>query len=185
MQIYTHTLAGAVFGAIVTYHAPSSAVYWGPIIGAAGGFFPDSMIGLQVFVDKLKGRKPFSNEPEGGLWFYLKEISHSPLWLLGMLAPLSGTLLGWYIAIFSAGIFLHIATDALTHCGPEFADTDQSLAFPFYELGLCRKLGQVCGVWEYRYNYKDAGYNKNMFEPKPLEAIVCFCLALALLALWI
>jgi hypothetical protein len=181
MQIYTHTIAGALVGALITRHDPGLARYVGPIIGAAGGFFPDSMIGFQVLVDKLKKRKPFSNEPEGGLWFYLKEISHSPLWLLGLLGFMGDSYASRYLAIFCLGIGLHILMDMLTHCGKQFADTDQSLAFPFYEWGWCPKLGQVFGIWEYRYDYKAPGYNKNMFEPKPEEGIFCAILVLALI----
>jgi hypothetical protein len=178
MQIYTHILGGAVAAACVFPDKPLMHV-----AGAIGGFFPDSTVGWQFAVDKLKGRKPFSTENGTGFWFYTKEITHSPLWLLGLLLWNVNTSVANFFLAFTLGFALHWISDILTHCGKEFVDTDQSCAFPFFQFDWAPKLGQKFGIWEYRYNYKAAGHNKSTFAAKTGELVIIAFLSITYIAI--
>jgi hypothetical protein len=169
MQAYSHVFVGAAIAATVR---PGSFIAMA--VGALGGLIPDLPIGLQVFVDKLKGRKPFSTEDGTGFWFIVKEISHSPLFFLYLLLPASFQ--HPLVDLLFFGIYSHWVVDALTHCGPEFRNTDQSLLWPLDVFGVKPKLGQITGVWEYRYNYKDPLAKRSIFQPKMPEALICIFL---------
>jgi len=169
MQIQSHLLIGAAIAATVR---PGSIVAMA--VGAVGGLIPDLPIGFQVFVDKIKGRKPFSTEDGTGFWFITKEVSHSPLFFLYLLLPESFR--HPLVDLLFFGIYSHWNVDALTHCGPEFRNTDQSLLWPLGVLGIKTKLGGITGIWEYRYNYKDPLAKRSIFQPKKPEALICIFL---------
>ena len=149
MQPYTHPLMGALAG-IVFF--PDNMWAQGACIIGSG--LPDVPIALQVVVDKLKKRPLFSNEQEGSFWFLTKELSHSPLLWIGCIAA-GLTVSGFFAMLslaFGIGVMSHCLIDMLTHCGMDFRATDQSLAWPFYQMGLVPKLGGVFGIWDYRRN---------------------------------
>lgn len=162
---------GAAVGAAMFPTSPCAQALC--TIGAA---FPDMPIVAQVLVDKYKDRPLFSCEQEGTIWFLTKEISHSPLcWGLGlMFAPFLGSFWGIQFAAFFIGILSHCFTDIFSHSGSEFRATDQSLAWPFYQVGLVPKLGGFFGLWKWDYRH-----NPPTLKPKWPESIViiiCFVL---------
>jgi hypothetical protein len=174
MQPYTHPVVGALAGVVLFPHNP-----WAQGACVIGAGLPDVPIALQVVVDKLKKRVPFSNEQEGSIWFLSKELSHSPLlWISGLIAGfILGGFWGVILTAFAVGILSHCAIDALTHCHPVFRPTDQSLAWPFYQMGLLPKLGEVFGIWEYRQN-------PPTLIPKALEQIFLVSTVIATIVLY-
>ncbi len=176
-QPQSHLALGAVVGAACFPHSPLAQIFC--IVGAG---IPDVPIVMVAIVDMANGRVPFSSEKEGNAWFTAKEITHSPfLWMFGMVAGLivetvAGNFPGTLIFAFFGGIFSHWIVDVLTHCGPKFRATDQSLAWPLYQLGLLPKLGQFCGIWEYRGDKPGLAAK----PPELVMSIVCLCIFLLL-----
>lgn len=162
MQTYTHLLIGAAVGALLY---PNQAL--APAAFTAGSIAPDiALIPLFVY-DKIRHKQALADQDQ--FTMIAKEISHSlPITaILAVILSQSNDDFIKLLAIFFAGMALHIMIDSLTHCGERFRDTDQSCVWPIPGL----KLGAWVGLWEYRYDH-------GVLKPKPLEAIVCGMAAL-------
>jgi len=125
-----------------------------------GSIEPDLVLVPKFAIDKLRGRQPFATQ--SSKLMLLKELSHSlPI---NTLLLIVGLAMGWTaIEAFFVGTGVHILVDALTHCGIEYRDTDQSCVWPFQN--RLSKLGAMIGIWEYRYA-------PGVLIPKPAEAVI-------------
>ncbi len=201
MKPETHGLTGLAIGtALCLGHSFTESLAIGAVT-AFGSVLPDIPIFFSVKYDDYVGRERFSAETETSGWFLAKEISHSPfLWFFPLLFAISIEPSQFQMCLlgFGLGVLSHWVIDVLTHTGPQFTKTDQSLLFPLYYLfpghstpGNIPKLGYWFGEnfwgWEYRMNYLGEGDKKeDVTLTKRPERIVqgLVILITALLLIW-
>jgi len=158
MQTYTHGLSGLLMGTILF---PNNI--WGQIVCMTGAIAPDLYLAPKLVIDKLAGRRPFTQRSKN--FMTAVEVFNSVplalffLYLMGLLAiP--------YLFFFFLSYMLHLVVDALTHS----LQNDASYLWPWK-----RKFS--IAIWEYRFND-----GKNIFKPKFPEAMLSIALAATVVA---
>ncbi len=190
MKPETHLITGGLIGLMLTKSEPLlplTLVLGATVIGAG---MPDVPILAQVLADKRAGRKLFSTESRGTMWYVLKDISHSPLWFifgLSIASMIQDVLLRKIVLGFTLGYFSHWILDALTHCGEAFKATDQTLLWPFVDHNsppLGYMLKQMTGAgWEYRYNYMNPNETRAGATKPPERVFQIICVALIIMSI--
>ena len=183
MQIYTHLVIGASTGALLYPDNPTAQAVC--IIGAVT---PDVILGPKFVLDKLRGKQAFV-EQSAGLLQAIEVVNSIPYGLLGCLLACLFTLkfpsltlwtvrVAWLPLAFFASYTGHLVIDALTHSGKEYRDTDPSYLYfwPFWCPKV--KLGNVIGIWEYRYGH-------GILKPKPAETLILSALCTFTACLWL
>lgn len=164
MQTYTHAFFGVAAGNILF---PDNYLAQGVFV--AGSVLPDVPDAIKMAIDKVKGKKPFTDLKKSLL---AGDIAHSLFVWLAMVVVYVAIVVagqsGWeslypFCYPFCVGGLLHWSIDMLTHAEERFKKTDNKL---FWPIGVVTK-----GVWEYRYDH-------GILRPKPFELFVCLSLFL-------